>query len=524
MKLPHFTNSLHFRLSALFMLLLAVGAGVYWVWISATILKTEVGQEEADWFANEATEELDLLAEMAGHSLSHPGELLDVLVTYGREVAVYEVELVMFDTDGEYFASSDPDSLPHAIRAVDPVMLAEMAGEEWDYGIYPVEDNIDAFENRIFEVDRVYADADTTGQVVAYLTASYRPYFYALDELAADERTLGYGAMIVLLVFAALSALVIMTWASQRISRLSRDVEVFAGGQLNRRAQARSRDEIGTLGRQFNAMAERIETMVDKLKEKEQFQRQLIANVSHDLRTPMASMRGFVETLQMQKATLAPEDQDRYLEIIASNIDHLDRLIDRMLVLSRFDAGQAQFQMEEFPIAELADSVLQRCEHVAEGCNVTLGLKTGDDMALVDADPLQVAQVLQNLVENGIKFNRPGGRVIIELGRAALPGSAERISIAVHDTGLGIAPNDLPHIFERFYTADKSRQRQFDSPGLTAAREHLGQSSGLGLAIASKIVAGHGSELKVSSELGEGTMFSFDLASATDSAETADEA
>ena len=396
----------------------------------------------------------------------------------------------------------------HAVNAVDPALLADMSDGQWDWSSYPVADDVDAYENRIFEVDHVFAGNETT-EPAAYLVASFQPYTYAVDEMAGDNRTLGVGAIVFMISLAAISGLIIMTWTSRRISLLSRDVAVFAAGDLGHRTSARSTDEIGALGRDFNAMASRIETMVGRLKDNEQFQRQLIANISHDLRTPMASLRGYVETLQMQKRSLDEEDRQRYLDIIAANLDHLDRLVDHMLVLSRFDSGQAVFEMEDFPIAELADSVLMRCENLAQERDVSLTLVVDEDTALVHADPLQIAQVLQNLVENGIKFNRTGGSVAVELSRRA-----DRVQVHVRDTGLGIAPEDLPHIFERFYTGDKSRQRQPATPAMQSVRDHLGQSSGLGLAISAKIVAGHDSELQVTSELGTGTAFGFTLQAA----------
>jgi len=129
-----------------------------------------------------------------------------------------------------------------------------------------------------------------------------------------------------------------------------------------------------------------------------------------------------------------------------------------------------------------------------------------DDIPIVNADALQIAQVLQNLLENGIKFNSTGGSVTISIRNRK-----KLVEISVSDTGMGIAKKDLPHIFERFYTADQSRTRSADHKGLARVQDHLGQSSGLGLAIAAKIVAGHDSMLKVDSEVGSGTTFSFTL-------------
>jgi signal transduction histidine kinase len=253
-------------------------------------------------------------------------------------------------------------------------------------------------------------------------------------------------------------------------------------------------------------MAERIEDMIAELRKKEEFQRQLIANVSHDLRTPMASVRGYVETMLMDCGRTTTAEKERFLNIIAGNLDHLERLVDHMLILSRFDSGQATFRMENFPPAELADATLVRCEGLAAERDVKLELEVGDGIALVHADPLQIAQVLQNLVENAIKFNRPGGRVAIRIKR-----EGNRVRIEVRDTGYGIDAADLPRIFDRFYTGDQSRTRVDADPHQPLKGHHLSQNSGLGLAIAAKIVAGHDSVLHVDSRPGQGSVFYFSL-------------
>jgi len=181
-------------------------------------------------------------------------------------------------------------------------------------------------------------------------------------------------------------------------------------------------------------------------------------------------------------------------------------------VLSRLDAGQAAIQAEEFSAVELADSVVRRCEHLDLPGGIAVELRAEPGLPLVKADPLQIAQVLQNLIENGIKFNRPHGRVTVTLGRAP---AGDRVRITVADTGQGIDEADLPHIFERFYTGDASRTRRDGAPA------HLQVSSGLGLAIAAKVMAAHGDELKVESRPGEGAAFHFHIPAAQSAGKSA---
>jgi len=505
-----FIHTLAFRGASLFLLmLLIIGAGFYW-WLTGAGVGNELAEEETRWFQETSEPELDALAvEMSG-LLQTPDRLARRTVEYGRSVERFGVEIILFDADGYQIHSSQPDSLATAVPEVDARLLQEMSDGTWDFATYPLpEASVDAYENRIFEVDRLQRPTAGAEEIAGYVVATYEPIPLTSEDIAEAERIFGTGGVFLVLAFSGLSGLVIMLWTTRRIQILDSGVRTFAAGDLKTRLPETSRDEVGTLSRHFNTMAGNLENTMEKLREKEQFQRNLIANISHDLRTPLSSMQGYIETLTMQAEELNVEERRRYLEIIASNLTHLDKLIDHMLVLSRFDSGQVAFRMEDFPLVELADSVLLRCEKVAEEAGVTLDLEVSCEDTLVQADPLQIAQVLQNLVENGIKFNRQGGRVVIHLDR-----NTERIEVAVADTGMGIAPEDLPHIFKRFFTADRSRTRNSDNPTLNAVREHLGQSSGLGLAIASKIVAGHNSMLQVDSRVNEGTRFRFSLQAA----------
>ncbi|MBU8870752.1 MAG: HAMP domain-containing histidine kinase [Gemmatimonadales bacterium] len=506
MRFPAFTNTLHFRLSALFLVLLSISGGAFWFWINATILSADMAADEEEWYDNLAEVELDSLAITLGEHHKHTGKLIDLLTDYGGKIDCFDAEVIVFDAEGNYLASSQPDSLKQAVLHTDSSLLAEMSGGDWDFSTYPDQGNIDSYENRIFEVDHVHLEGDPTAPLLGYLAASFRPIIIGVAELDSDTRTLGFQAVFLGLVYAALSGLIILGWTTRRLKRLSEGIAELTAGNLSHRVKARSKDEIGSLGRGVNTLAESLDETLEQLRNNEQFQRQLIANIGHDLRTPLASVRGYVETMCIQAHEMGEADRQKYLNIITGNLDHLDRLIEHTLILSRFDSGQITFQMEEFSLAELADSVLQRCLCSAEPRGIHLELKTVGKSSMVRADPLQIAQVLQNLVENGIKFNRPGGSV-----KVVLTPNLDRVNVAVTDTGIGIAPEDQPHIFERFFTGDKSRSRPDLPNEMDSIRDHLGRSAGLGLSIAAKIAAGHDSNLTVESEPGSGTTFRFNL-------------
>jgi signal transduction histidine kinase len=519
MQLPGFTNTLHFRLSALFLVLLTVSGLGYGLWIKTSYLMPDIGADEDTYFSVDSPGELDSLAIQLGELSSNPEALQARLLEYHATVSGYGVDLVLFDgASGRNLTSSNPDSLHSIIPEISTDLVHQMSLSDWDFGSYPNPENVDAYVNQIFEVDVINPAEGGYLAGTTYLVASYVPLPYTLEDLNAQERDLSGPALIIMLAYGALVALIIMAWTSRRISSLSNNMDSFAAGDLTLRVQDRSADEIGDLGRHFNTMAGNMESMVEKLQEKEQFQRQLIANISHDLRTPMASLRGYVETMKVRFEDLSEEDRQKYLSIIVNNLDHLDGLVEHMLILSRFDSGQATFHMEEFPPIELADSVLMRCEGLASERGIKLDLVADDDVPLVKADALQVAQVIQNLLENGIKFNNAGGSVTISIRK-----NNGRVEVSVADTGMGIAEKDLPHIFDRFYTASQSRTRSTGQDGLAQVQDHLGQSSGLGLAIAAKIIAGHDSRLTVESELGVGTTFTFTLTAGESLAEMSDQ-
>ncbi|MBE0567644.1 MAG: HAMP domain-containing protein, partial [Krumholzibacteria bacterium] len=497
MRQPAPARSLHFRITAAFVLLLAVGGGGYYLWLERTLYAPYDDAEEKHWYEELAAAELDSLAAVLAPLAAEPGRAGPLLQDYGRGVARYEAELIVFDAAGRHAASSAADSLAAAVPFADPALLRDMSSADWDFGSYPRAEDVSAYENRVFAVRPLVPAGGDEAAPAGYLVASFMPPTIAVGELEADARRMGLHAALLLLLYAAASSTIIMLWTTRRLRRLSRGVAAFAAGDLGARVPASSADEIGSLGRHINTMAQRIAGMVDELTRKESFQRQLVANVSHDLRTPLASLRGYVETLSLGGAQVGEQERGRYLAVVTEKLDHLDRLIEHVLILSRMDSGQAGFRPEDFSLGELAGTVLDRCAQPAADRAVSLDLDLDPDLPDVHADPLQIGRVLQNLVENGVKFTPAGGRVAVRARRVGA-----KVEVEVADTGVGIDPRDLPHIFERFYTGDKSRTVADAGPA-----DHLSRSSGLGLAIAARIVEVHGARLEVQSAPGAGSVF-----------------
>ena len=305
----------------------------------------------------------------------------------------------------------------------------------------------------------------------------------------------GFIAFLLALLATLLVGLSLFFFLTRRLSLLADAVRGFERGDLGRRVAVRGKDELGALGRSFNEMAATIEANVEKLRQAERMRRDLIGNISHDLRTPLASVQGYLETMALKDAQLSGEERQRFLAISLRNMGSLQRLVEELFELARLDARQVTVRPERLQIAELAQDVALKLAPRAQGTGVSITVQPGGDLPLVSCDVGLIERVLTNLVENAVRFTPAGGSVRLELDR----GEGE-VKVTVADTGSGIAAEDLPHVFERFYRADKSRER-------------AGGGAGLGLAIAQQIVGLHGSTLTVESTPGDGARFSFSLRS-----------
>ncbi len=233
---------------------------------------------------------------------------------------------------------------------------------------------------------------------------------------------------------------------------------------------------------------------VTDLRRSERLRRELVANVSHELRTPLTSIKGFVETL-LAGALRDEDNSRRFLEIIEAETNRLTKLVDDLLELSRLESKGVTFRMQPVDLGELCAQVAARHQPRAEAAGVRLEWQA-EPGVVATADPDRVEQVLTNLLDNALKFTPEGGRI-----RVSVRQEAQEAVVVVEDTGRGIPPDDLPHVFERFYRADRSRTR---SSG----------GSGLGLAIAKHLVEMQGGRISATSTPGHGSVFAFWLPSA----------
>ncbi len=286
------------------------------------------------------------------------------------------------------------------------------------------------------------------------------------------------GAIIVALILGALLARSL----TSPIRRLTNATRVVAQGELGHQVEVTTRDELGNLTASFNQMSADLARI-------NQSRRQMTADIAHDLRTPLSVILGYTEALSDGKLAGSP---DMYT-VMHKEAQQLQRLIEDLRTLSLADAGELPMNRQETDPADLLERIAAAHQVQAQERGVALQVSAQETLPAVLMDPDRMAQVLGNLVSNALRYTPASGTVT--LGAAAI---AQTLHLTVTDTGSGIAPEDLPHIFERFYRGEKSRQQQEDE-------------SGLGLAIARSLVLAHGGNISADSTPGEGTIFTISL-------------
>jgi two-component system, OmpR family, sensor histidine kinase SaeS len=283
---------------------------------------------------------------------------------------------------------------------------------------------------------------------------------------------------------------------SSRIERVRAGTEQIAGGQLGSEVRVEGHDEVASLAEEFNRMARALEEAVEREREMEKARRELVAAVSHDLRTPLAATRALIEAVA-DGVTSDRETEERYLSSARRELAHLSRLVDDLFELARIDAGALQLTFEEASLHDLISDTISSFQPQAERLGVTLVGEVSGDVDPVLANPPRLQRVLHNLLSNALSHTPADGTVAL---RARTHGAEVRVEVA--DTGEGISAEDLPRVFDRSFRAEMSRTRaeREDSPG-----------AGLGLAIARGLIEAHGGSMAVESDLGHGSRFLFTL-------------
>jgi signal transduction histidine kinase len=309
-------------------------------------------------------------------------------------------------------------------------------------------------------------------------------------------RAAAVAALSVLLALVA--GLAIFALMTRRLERLAAAMSDFQRSDFSRRPQLPAAndpggDEIDRLAISFREMGSRISAQLHKLKQNDELRRELVANVSHDLKTPIATLQGYVDTLLLKDASLSPEDRHSYLSIAARSCERLGKMVGDLIELAKLDAQEVTLQPEPFSIGELMQDIAQKFELQGNRKQVAIELDFPNRLPFVVADIGLIERVLENLIGNAITHTPEGGHV-----RLSVTLDEAVATIEVADTGIGIAQENLTHVFERFFRVSNAGWEK-------------GAHAGLGLAITKSILDLHRSQLTVDSKLGSGTVFRFTL-------------
>jgi signal transduction histidine kinase len=300
------------------------------------------------------------------------------------------------------------------------------------------------------------------------------------------SRLLSWPGALLLIAAATIAAAVIFEPARRRLKALEQATGKFGAGDLTARAPDHGGDEIARVASAFNRMGAELAARDDALRTSDRLRRQMLADVSHELKTPLTAMRGYVETLRMADVTLDAATRERYFATLERETGRLDRIVRDLLDLARLENGVAALDVRLFDVHRLFAHVVARHEREAHARAIAVTASVGDHADQVWGDPDRLEQVVENLVSNALRHTPDGGAITLA---AAARGDAIHLSIA--DTGRGIPPEHVAYVFDRFYKVDASRGN--------------GSGSGLGLSISHAIVTRHGGTIDVSSQPGRTT-------------------
>ncbi|HKA39404.1 MAG TPA: ATP-binding protein [Burkholderiales bacterium] len=396
------------------------------------------------------------------------------------------IDAYLIDANGTILASSSRIGALKR-KAVD---LGPVQSFLADDPVLPIlgDDPTDDQDRRVFTATRLtlVPDRDAYLYLVIKGIRSESAMQQILESYVMRENIMVIGGALLL---ALLAGALIVGLLTRRLQRLARVMDRFRESGFAEQAapqspRAHSGDEIARLAGTFNEMADRILAQMRELRHTDSMRRELVANVSHDLRTPLASLQGHLETLQYKGERLTEDEKRSYLEIALRQSELLSQLVAKLFELAKLDAERPPMLPEPFVLSDLVQDVVQQFELTATGKQIALDAQLPQDVPLVFGDIGLIERALRNLIENSLRFTPAGGAI-----RVSVIAGQDHATVQVTDTGCGIDAADLPRIFDRFYRGQKSRS---DSSG----------NAGLGLAITKRILELHGSTISVASRPG----------------------
>jgi len=406
-------------------------------------------------------------------------------------------EFYLLDDKGSVLAySAEPGKVKQDTVDLKPIrnFLSDSNAQQTIYGTDPRAEH----REKIFSAAPIVKDNELKGYLyviiggetyddIAQMVQGSEIYRWIMWSLAGG----------ILLTF--LVTLFIVKLLTKPLQHLNQDVQAFRSSGLDRDKLAishwpsNSKHEINQLGSAFENMAYQLIEQYKKVKDTDELRRELMSHVSHDLRTPLASLMGYLETWQMKQSELSPEQSREFVSTAHKNAQIISQLIEQLFELAHLDSGDVEVHYEAISIAELVQDVLQKFSLEAEQREVTLDVSPKDPALMVMADIEKLDRVFTNLVGNALRHCKPGDHITINLAN-----ETKRVLVQVKDSGIGIPRSDLPYIFNAHFKAANS---------VRGNNAH----GGLGLAITKKLLALHNTTIRVNSVENQGTEFDFFL-------------
>jgi len=484
-------RTLYSRLAlTLFVLLLLVGLIlIQLIGHSSTLYQQEVSQKLNATLAEHIVAEQPLIQ---NRKINH--QALDGLF-HNLMVINPSIELYLLDAQGVVLGYSAPAG--KVIRT--QVDLAPIVKFINDSARFPIkgDDPRNPEGRKVFSAAEIKNETGLQGYL--YIVLGGEQYDDVAQMLGSSY--ILDSALLVLLVAltaALIGGLVVFALQTRRLRLLGNVIRNYASKYrtddmpIRFPVTGKTRDEIDELGQQFNSMSETINKQIHELKRMDGMRREMVANVSHDLRTPLTTMRGYLETLLLKNDALSADEKKQYLETALSHSQHLGKLVEELFELARLDSCESVVYSEPFSMCELVQDVTQSYLLRAQQKSIQLDVILNPAAPLVYGDIAMLQRVLENLLENGLRHTPAGGRISVSVNL-----DSAYVVVQITDTGCGIPAEDLPRIFERFYQQDINRTGS--------------NNAGLGLAIVQRILELHGSVIKVRSEINRGTTFSFQM-------------
>lgn len=305
--------------------------------------------------------------------------------------------------------------------------------------------------------------------------------------------SLGSKAILISILVAILMGGLLIWYLTKNIRKVIDAMQRFEKGEYQARVHLSASGELTYMANQFNKMAETIVQSIEKVKSAERLRQELIANISHDLRTPLSIVYGYIETFKIKGDALSPDEKQRFINHIIGNIERLKRLVGELFELSKLEAKEIKAKKEPIYVNELIYDLLEKYKLITEEEEISIltNSKLNEKSVMVLADPNLIDRVLENLLDNAIKFTPKGGQVFVNAIQ-----NGDKVAISIQDNGVGIPKSELPNIFNRYYTKTGFKKKE---------------GTGLGLAISKHILELHNSTFDVQSEVSKGAKFSFEL-------------